>query len=56
MKYIYIYIYIVTDTKRKLKTMLVGGWPVNYLKDVEELNPLKTKPSRGMGVEPGTSR
>ena len=40
---------IVTDNKRKLKTMLVGGWPVGYLQNVEELisGPPKTNPSSG---------
>lgn len=28
----------LTLKKKKLKTTLVGGWPVCYLKDVEELN------------------
>ena len=28
----------INDTKNYLKTMLVGGWPVCYRQDVEELN------------------
>ena len=35
--------------KHKLKTQLMGGWPVGYLQGVEELNsgPPRTNPSSG---------